>query len=86
MLISSNISVPPPVSLCAAPPSSLKPELGRTPSLCVVGQDEDDDLEVESEEDPPESNQDIRLDLDLESDYDSVPQSSSLSSLPRRQP
>ena len=69
--------------MCHPPPSSLKLNLGRPPSPRIVVQDEDgnnDYLEVELEEDPLESNPKLEIDLYPESDYDSVPPYSSLSS------
>ena len=39
LLIYSNIFVPPPISLCAASPYSLKPESVSPPSLRIVRQD-----------------------------------------------
>ena len=79
MLISFNISVPPPVSLCAAPPSSLKPDRGRPPSINIFRQegddenddDKDEDLEGESDKYPLEFDQELNLDLNLDSDSDS---------------
>ena len=96
LLIYSNVSVPPPISLRPIPPSSLKPELVHPPSICVVKQynnSYDKYLKGYSEEDLLESDPEIDLDLDPEfnftSDYESVPPSfyfSSSSSLLLQQP
>ena len=54
LIISSNISVSPPVSLCASPESPLKLDLGHSPSLCFIGKYEDSNakyLKGELEED-----------------------------------
>ena len=71
MLISSKISVPPPVFMCASPPSPLKPESGLPPSPRVVGQDnkyDNKDLEGWLEEHPLQSDPELDIKLDLESD------------------
>ena len=69
-------------------PSYLNTKLYRPYSLHIIGQDNNvgEYLEVESEEDPLESDLDIIIGLDLEYDSGSVPLSSSLSSLLRFQP
>ena len=61
--------------------SPILPEasVGLSPSLPVIGQDEDDgeDLEEALEEYPSESNPELNIDLDLDSDSDLVPSYSS---------
>ena len=79
LLIYSKLSVPIPVSMRDASPSSLKPNSYRPPYLCVVKQDENEYLEGELEENVTESDWEIRLGLNLESDSDSLPPYSSLS-------
>ena len=79
LLISSSISVPPTISLCAAPPYSLKPDSGRPPSICIVRQDGDYDNDDDKDEDLEgeyvkyrfEFDPELDLDLNLESDSDS---------------
>ena len=72
LLIYSNLSVPSLVSLRADHPLSLKLNSDRLPSLRVSGQDKDEDLEGDLEEDLTEFHPEIRLDLNLESESDSV--------------
>ena len=47
------------------PPSSMNTDLGYLSSPHVIVQDDDGDLEGESEEDLPEFDPEIRLDLNL---------------------
>ena len=70
-------------SACPPPPSSQKPELVRLPSLTLVVQDDNDgskDLDGGLEEYTLVSNQKPDLDIDPESNSDSIPPSYSLSS------
>ena len=86
LLIYSNLSIKTLFYFRAVTPSSLKHDLDRPPSVCVVGQDDDKDFEGELEEDPPESYPEIRLKLDIDYDSNLVPPSSSLYPLYFRQP
>ena len=66
LLIYSNISIPPPVSLLTAAPSSLNPELVRPRSLRIIGQDDENDdiyLKGEFEGDTLESDPELYLNL-----------------------
>ena len=86
LVIYSNLSITSPVSIRAAPPSSLKPKFYRSPYIRFIEQDNDKNQKGGLEEDPLESDLEIKLDLNPESNFDSISLYSALSYLTHCQP
>ena len=72
--------------MCDNPPFYLKTESDHPPSLCIIIQDINEDLEGDLEEYPLESDPEIRLHIDLDYDSYSIPLYYSLSFITGLQP